>query len=348
MKTSVLVLIAQALISNAFNGPLPSNRRFISSIINKLSMSSVDAPAIVHQIFIGNLPFSVDESALRAAVDEKLSDVTYSSMRLQIDNRTGKSRGFAYFHFTQKESAEAALAQLTGLQIEGRDLKVDLSEPRPERPKIERAPQENSVFIGNLDFSVREDQILDMCNDLVGPNTVNKVRLPVDRETGRPRGFGHIDFKTPEDAKRAIQELNGVQLLGRELRVDQAQRKDATGSSPSEFASRPGRPERTPFAQREPRREQQQARDPNVHSVFIGNLAWNVSQEMAEEMLTDVLGAGSYSRVRLATDRETGRARGFGHIDFKDAASAERAIAELNGLEVCGRQLRVDFAGKKT
>lgn len=82
--------------------------------------------------------------------------------------------------------------------------------------------------------------------------------------------------------------------------------------------------------------------------MFIGNLAWDMTQEMAEEMLNDMLGADSYSRVRLATDRETGRPRGFGHIDFKDAASAERAIAELNGLEVLGRQLRVDFAGKKT
>jgi RNA recognition motif-containing protein len=90
--------------------------------------------------------------------------------------------------------------------------------------------------------------------------------------------------------------------------------------------------------------------------VFIGNLAWDMTQEMAEEMLNDVLGPQSYSRVRLATDRcsiyslyvyiiqfinvcgapyrETGRPRGFGHIDFKDAATAERAITELNGLEV--------------
>ena len=83
-----------------------------------------------------------------------------------------------------------------------------------------------------------------------------------------------------------------------------------------------------------------------------------MTQEMAEEMLNDVLGPQSYSRVRLATDRysiyslyvyiiqliylcnvgapyrETGRPRGFGHIDFKDSATAERAITELNGLEV--------------
>lgn len=51
--------------------------------------------------------------------------------------------------------------------------------------------------------------------------------------------------------------------------------------------------------------------------------------------------------MRLATDRETGRSRGFGHIDFKDDESCQRAISELNGMEVLGRPLRVDIAQKK-
>lgn len=72
-----------------------------------------------------------------------------------------------------------------------------------------------------------------------------------------------------------------------------------------------------------------------------------MTQDTVKEMLNDVIGADSYTRFRLATDRETGRHRGFGHIDFKDAESAERAIKELNGLRVMGRELRVDFPTKK-
>ena len=63
-----------------------------------------------------------------------------------------------------------------------------------------------------------------------------------------------------------------------------------------------------------------------------------------KEMVDDVLGPGLYTNVRLANDRDTGRSRGFGHIDFKDGESADRAIAELNGLEVLGRELRADKA----
>ena len=76
------------------------------------------------------------------------------------------------------------LALSSGLQVGGREAKVDLSEPRAERPKLERTPQENSVFIGNLDFAVQEEQLIEMCSDLVGPDTVMRVRLAADRDTG--------------------------------------------------------------------------------------------------------------------------------------------------------------------
>ena len=56
--------------------------------------------------------------------------------------------------------------------------------------------------------------------------------------------------------------------------------------------------------------------------------------------------AGSFEAVRLATDNQTGRIRGFGHVDFKDSDTAARAVVELNGMEVLGRQLRVDHTEK--
>jgi nucleolin len=86
---------------------------------------------------------------------------------------------------------------------------------------------------------------------------------------------------------------------------------------------------------------------PSEHSIFLGNLAWDVTPELVEDMVNDVLGPGLFTQVRLAFDRETGRQRGFGHVDFKDADSAERAVKELDGLEVNGRQLRADHAQRK-
>ena len=129
--------------------------------------------------------------------------------------------------------------------------------------------------------------------------------------------------------------MNGVTLSGRELRVNAALRK-------SDLPAREGSDSR----ERGPR-VNKPSFDPKP-SIFIGNLAWGVSQELIEDMLTDVLGPDSFLQVRLATDRETGRLRGFGHVDFKDAESAEKALVELDGMELLGRQLRADLAQRKT
>ena len=70
---------------------------------------------------------------------------------------------------------------------------------------------------------------MDMVNDVLGPGLYNNVRLAIDRETGRQRGFGHIDFKDAETAERAVKELDGLEVMGRQLRADHAQKKDAGG-----------------------------------------------------------------------------------------------------------------------
>jgi RNA recognition motif-containing protein len=64
-------------------------------------------------------------------------------------------------------------------------------------------------------------------------------------------------------------------------------------------------------------------------------------------MLDDMLGPGLYTSVRLSVDRETQRSRGFCHVEFINKDAAERAVSELNDLEVLGRQIRVDFADQR-
>lgn len=129
-------------------------------------------------------------------------------------------------------------------------------------------------------------------------------------------------------------------MLGREIRVDHARRKEDGPVSP--FSERREQPDRV-------KRENMSFKSSSnrEHSIFLGNLAWGVTTELVEEMLNDVVGPNLFSQVRLAVDRDTGKLKGFGHVDFKDAESAERALVELNGLEVLGRQLRVDMAQSK-
>ncbi|MEJ0100024.1 MAG: RNA-binding protein [Pseudomonadota bacterium] len=81
------------------------------------------------------------------------------------------------------------------------------------------------IYVGNLPFTATEDQVRAL---FAAHGTVESVALPNDRETGRPRGFGFVEM-SQADAARAIQAVNGQDLGGRALRVNEAQDKPRTG-----------------------------------------------------------------------------------------------------------------------
>jgi len=81
------------------------------------------------------------------------------------------------------------------------------------------------IYVGNLPFSASEADVRTLFS---AHGTVESVSLPTDRETGRPRGFGFVEM-SQADAARAIQSLNGYDMGGRQLRVNEAQDKPRTG-----------------------------------------------------------------------------------------------------------------------
>ena len=74
-------------------------------------------------------------------------------------------------------------------------------------------------------------------------------------------------------------------------------------------------------------------------SVFVGNIAPNVAEEDLVDLFSQV---GRVRAARLARDKETGRAKQFGFIDFDDHETCLSAMRNLNGADLKGRPLRVD------
>ena len=81
------------------------------------------------------------------------------------------------------------------------------------------------IYVGNLPFTATDADIRTLFS---AHGTVESVTLPVDRETGRPRGFGFVEM-SQADASRAIQNLNGTDMGGRPLRVNEAQDRPRSG-----------------------------------------------------------------------------------------------------------------------
>jgi len=79
-----------------------------------------------------------------------------------------------------------------------------------------------NIFVGNLSFGVTEDTLRALFET---HGTVSRANIVTDRDTGQPRGFGFIEMSNDGEAEKAIAALNGVDLAGRTLNVNEARPK---------------------------------------------------------------------------------------------------------------------------
>jgi len=77
----------------------------------------------------------------------------------------------------------------------------------------------NKLFIGNLSFSVTNESL---SSAFAKCGTVTSAKVITDRETGRSKGFGFVEMSNSDEGARAISELNGTNLDGRDINVNEA------------------------------------------------------------------------------------------------------------------------------
>ena len=80
-----------------------------------------------------------------------------------------------------------------------------------------------------------------------------------------------------------------------------------------------------------------------MQSIYVGNLSWGMTSEQLQEVFERV---GAVTSSRVITDRETGRSRGFGFVEMSEN-DANKAVSELDGREIEGRNLKVNLAEDK-
>ena len=81
----------------------------------------------------------------------------------------------------------------------------------------------NKVYVGNLSFKTAEADLEDLFK---GCGEITKVNLIRDRETGRSRGFAFVEFTDSSNAQKAVDEVNGQEFQGRQLRVNIAKEQE--------------------------------------------------------------------------------------------------------------------------
>jgi len=89
-----------------------------------------------------------------------------------------------------------------------------------------------NIFVGNLSYQTTQEDLHATFSQF---GNVERVNIVTDRDTGQPRGFAFVEMTTASDAQRAISQLNGTELHGRALNVNEARPKPAGGGGRGGF-----------------------------------------------------------------------------------------------------------------
>ncbi|KAI1656656.1 hypothetical protein F4813DRAFT_390364 [Daldinia decipiens] len=224
------------------------------------------------------------------------------------------------------------------------------AEKKPEQPKKRKAEEETStpfkktktdeeseeksstLFVGNLGWAVDDEKLYDAFKDCAD---LTNARVVTDKAMQRSRGFGYVDFANPEAAQAAFDKMNGVELDNRPMRLDPSKPRPAEDATPNARAA-------------DRARQHGDVASPESDTLFVGNLPWDVDEEMVTAFFGEV---SEVKSVRLPTDPDSGNRKGFGYVSFQSVEDAKTVYDAKNGAYIGegrnSRAVRLDFASQR-
>ncbi|KAJ4868082.1 hypothetical protein Rs2_18548 [Raphanus sativus] len=186
--------------------------------------------------------------------------------------------------------------------------------------------EEGRLYVGNLPYTITSSELSQLFRQA---GTVVDVQIVYDKVTDRSRGFGFVTMGSIEEAKEAIQMFNTSQIGGRTVKVN--------------FPEVPRGGEREVMRAAKIRDGNRSYVD-SPHKLYAGNLGWDLTSQGLKDAFADqpgVLGA------KVVYERDSGRSRGFGFVSFESAQDLQSALRAMNGVEVEGRELRLNLASER-
>ncbi|XP_051926112.1 polyadenylate-binding protein 1-like [Hippocampus zosterae] len=274
----------------------------------------------VGNVFIKNLDRSIDNNVLY-----DIFSFFGNILSGKVARDDNGSKGYGFVHFETREAADRAIAEMNGKLIKERKIFVGHFKSRKERQAelAVRAKEFTNVYVKNFGDGV-DDQAL---RDVFGTyGTTTSARVMTD-ERGSCRGFGFVSFARHEDAQKAVDEMNGKELGGRNIYVGRAQKKAERRA--------------------ELRRKFERMKPGGVPryqgvNLYVKNLDDGIDDERLRKEFSP---SGVITSAKVMT--QGGRSRGFGFVCFSSPEEAGEAAAEMNGRVVAGKPLYVAPAQRK-
>jgi len=168
-------------------------------------------------------------------VEEFFSSVgKIKDVRLIVCNKTRRFKGIAYVEFKEIDSVALALG-LNGQKLCGVPVIVQPSQAEKNRvgnyymdrnpAKQEKGPMR--LYVGSLHFNINEEMLRGIFEPF---GSIQSITLMMDYETGRSKGYGFVTYEKAEDAKKAMEQMNGFELAGRPMKVGHVTENAAGGN----------------------------------------------------------------------------------------------------------------------
>lgn len=216
-----------------------------------------------------------------------------------------------------------------------------VSDAEDAAPSKKTHSQSRSLFVRSLPSNITTDALTQYFSQSF---PIKHATVVLDPVTKQSKGYGFVTFADAEDAKQAEKEFNGKVLDGRKIKVEtaesrqrQVEENDVDGSKKKSMPS-----ESAATAKAERRKAEAEAQQPP--KLIIRNLPWSVTEPDQLAVLFR-----SYGKVKHVTipKKKQGLLAGFGFVVMRGRKNAEKALNGVNGKELDGRTLAVDWAIEK-
>ncbi|GKV10198.1 hypothetical protein SLEP1_g21600 [Rubroshorea leprosula] len=274
----------------------------------------------VGNVFIKNLNDSIDSARLQELF-QKFGNVVSCKVATSED---GKSKGHGFVQFETEESANAAIQELNGSTVVDKQIYVGKFVKKSDRMLPSPDAKYTNLYVKNLDPDITEENLRERVSEF---GKIASLVIAKD-DNGASRGYGFINFDSPDDARRAMEAMNGLQLGSKILYVARAQKKA----------------EREQILRHQfEEKQKEQILKYKGSNVYVKNIDDDVTDEELREHFSQ---CGTITSAKLMRD-DKGISKGFGFVCFSSPEEATKAVHMFHGYMFHRKPLYVAIAQRK-
>ncbi|CAK6952269.1 nucleolin-like [Scomber scombrus] len=258
-------------------------------------------------VFLKNVPYS--------ATEKDILKIFPKAIAVRFPGGTeGPTKGIAFLEFQNEAIANRVRQRKQGAKIQGRVLIVDHvgkantskvgKAAKEDNNTKAAAPPNNTLFVSNLSPTVNEKNLRKVFQAA--------VTITIPQRNGKSRGFAFVEFTTVDDAEKALQSSQNIQIRKREVKIQFCEVK-----------------------------EKLQAAKVLLKTLIVMGLAKETTAETLKSAFDGALSA------RVAVDKETGVSKGFGFVDFESEENCKATKEAMEDCEIDGSKVKVAYAKQK-